>query len=160
MQTYENLTGLFMIKNDQTQLITSMIDHGCDLFKRRQIALNCGYPISWDGHKSWDRFSALIFDIHGFIQPVDGTLDLGHTQDGEELRFDRTYIDLREFRFTAQNCMSLYLKHLSDREELELLTHDSEPFKEWLFKGEQEREGYLKDITEIVNQIGFVKRIN
>lgn len=147
---FENHTGLFLDSGTNgTKKLFALKPYGPDIFGRPQIALNSQFMASWEGHAPWDRFSAVIFDVFGFLEPVDGLLDLGQTYDGEELRFSRVEIDLGDFEFTMEACMDRYLSHLESAGRLCLVDSNSEEVK-----------GLAAALPSLVTELGFVSRVS
>ena len=153
---YKNHTGLFMLGNEQgVERLRSLKPFGVDIFRRPQLAVNGDFLVSWEGHAPWDRCSVLIFDVRGFLETDDGALDLGHTYDGEELRFHRVSLDMEDFEFTDENCMDRYLQHLASAGNLRLLAKDS-PEISGLLK-EAEEFGCTEHLQRVFAEIGLLE---
>lgn len=133
-----------------------------DIFKRPQFALDGAFPVSWEGHDPWDRKSAIFFDVWGFSEADDGSLDLGNTYGGMPLEFKRTRVRNNIFSTTNSEaaarraCVDLYLTHLHESDRLTLIDDVDHPIVRGVLESFDPED--RAPVQDIFAQLGFVSR--
>lgn len=158
LSRFRHHTGLFL-RDEELCSLRFVAD---DILKRPQFSLDGAFPSSWEGHASWDRRSAIIFDVWGFSEADDGSLDCGNTYMGVPLEFKRTLIENRIFSSASsasverRACADLYLNHLDQSKRLTLIDDIEHPVVRGVL-GSFEPEDRAA-VHAIFTRLGFVAR--
>ena len=98
--------------------------------------------------------------MFGYLEPLDGTLDIGHTNDGDELRFSRVQLDMEDVEFTDENCMDVFFSHLNSQGRLRLIEEGSPEVANLLKTAEEEGPEIAQYLRKVFDEIGLLKATN